>query len=84
MDLKNKINLMKYKLIILEIKILLLGHLHQHTIKNLKVQMLKDKKPSLKIMNNLKKMQLKDKKKIEKIQLLFYYKDCLEVELCRI
>lgn len=84
MDLKNKINLMKYKLIILGIKILLLDHLHQLIIRNLKVQMLRDRKLNLKIMNNSKKKQLKDKQRIEEIQLLFYYKDCLEVELCRI
>lgn len=39
MDLKNKINQMKYKQIILEIKILLLDHQHLHIIKNLKVLM---------------------------------------------
>lgn len=35
-------------------------------------------------MNNLKKKLLKDKEKIEKIQLLFFYKDYLEVEQCKI
>ena len=35
-------------------------------------------------MNNLKKKQLKDNKKIKRIQLLYYCRDCLEVEQCKI